>query len=97
MEMALKQDPFCYVDDLVRALISMMGHKDILLGPINLGNPEEYSIKQIASKVTQMTESSSKIVCKESLPDDPKRRCPDISLAIEKLNWKPKIFLEEGS
>jgi UDP-glucuronate decarboxylase len=85
---------FCYVDDLVTGLIKMMRSKE--QGPINLGNPNEMSVLTLAKKIIGMTQSSSSIVF-ESLPiDDPKRRQPDIRLAVKKLNFEPIIAIDEG-
>lgn len=86
---------FCYVDDLVEGIIRMMNKEDFT-GPVNLGNPGEFTILELAEKVIQMTGSGSKIVHKPLPSDDPKQRRPDISLAKEKLNWQPDIQLEEG-
>ncbi len=87
---------FCYVDDLVEGLVLMMSGPDAFVGPVNMGNPEETSILELAEMIIQMTGSRSKIVF-EALPgDDPTRRCPDISLAREKLGWEPCIPLEQG-
>jgi UDP-glucuronate decarboxylase len=87
---------FCFVSDLVEGFIKLMGTPKDVTGPINLGNPTESTIKELASTVLQLTSSSSKI---ETLPlpqDDPKQRKPDISKAREILSWKPIIDLEEG-
>ena len=87
---------FCYVDDLVGGIVSMMRAPDSLTGPLNLGNPQEYSIRKVAEKIIDLVDSSSKIV-NESLPqDDPKQRQPDISKAKEHLNWSPSVPLEDG-
>ncbi|MGB2763494.1 MAG: UDP-glucuronic acid decarboxylase family protein [Candidatus Aminicenantaceae bacterium] len=86
---------FCYVSDLTQVLIKMMETKNFN-GPVNLGNPAELPILDLAKKVLNLTKSSSKIIHKPLPPDDPVRRCPDISLAKEKLGWTPKISLEEG-
>jgi UDP-glucuronate decarboxylase len=87
---------FCYVDDLVEALIRLMDTPDDFTGPVNLGNPVEFSILELAKKVIKLTSSKSKIVFKPLPPDDPAQRKPDITLAKEKLRWKPKVSLEEG-
>lgn len=87
---------FCYVDDLIDGIIRMMKSNDDVLGPINLGNPEEYSILQLASKVIHLTKSRSKLIYKPLPQDDPARRRPDIKLAKNKLNWKPETKLVEG-
>lgn len=86
---------FCYVSDLVEALIKMM-NTDGFIGPVNLGNPEEFTILELAKKVIRLTESSSGIVHNPLPQDDPVRRCPDISLAEAKLDWRPKVDLDEG-
>lgn len=90
----LQTRSLCYVEDLVEGLISMMNSKEI--GPINLGNNKEYSIKDIAYSINNITNNKSKIVYKLLPKDDPTRRKPDIELAKEKLNWIPKIDFEEG-
>ncbi len=87
---------FCYVDNLIDGLIKLMDSSDDFTGPVNLGAPEESAILDLAKKVIDLTDSKSKIV-HEPLPnDDPARRCPDISIAKEKLNWQPTIPLAEG-
>jgi UDP-glucuronate decarboxylase len=87
---------FQYVDDLVEGLIRMMASRDEFTGPVNIGNPNEFSIFELAEKVIKLTGSRSKIV-KMPLPqDDPMRRQPDITLAAKELNWTPKIEIEEG-
>ena len=86
---------FCYVSDLIQALIMMMEKEDFS-EPVNLGNPTEFTILELAEKIIKLTKSSSKIINKPLPSDDPARRCPDISLAQEKLGWKPKIGFEEG-
>jgi UDP-glucuronate decarboxylase len=86
---------FCYVSDTIRGLISMMQTEDFT-GPVNLGNPEEYTILELAEKIIQITKSKSKITFKSFPKDDPLRRCPDITLAKKKLDWKPKISLDQG-
>jgi len=87
---------FCYVDDLIEAMISMMNTSNDLIGPINIGNPQEFSINHLASTIIKLAKSNSKIIYQDLPEDDPKQRQPDISLAKEKLNWNPKINLEEG-
>lgn len=88
---------FCYVDDLVIGLIKMMNSEKEFLGPVNLGNPNEFTIMKLAKLVVELTGSKSKIAKAAPLPqDDPLKRKPDIKLAREKLNWEPKIELEEG-
>lgn len=86
---------FCYVDDLVSGIISMMEHPNAA-GPINLGNPRETSIKELAELVIKMTNSKSKLVYKPLPKDDPIRRRPDITRAIDSLAWQPKVKLEDG-
>lgn len=86
---------FCYVSDMVSAFIKMMA-KDNFLGPVNLGNPNELSIGDLAEKIIKITNSKSKIVYKELPQDDPVRRKPDITLANKELGWVPKVSLEEG-
>jgi len=85
---------FQYIDDLVGGLMKMMDSK--IVGPINLGNPNEFTMLQLAEKIIQMTESKSKIVFWELPEDDPKQRQPDITKAKELLNWKPEFALETG-
>lgn len=87
---------FCYVDDLIEGFVRLMASPKDVTGPINLGNPGEFTIKQLAEMVIQMTGGKSKLVF-EALPqDDPKQRRPDISLAKKTLDWEPKIKLENG-
>ena len=85
---------FCYIDDLVRGITLLMKKKYHM--PVNLGNPKETTVLELSRKVLQITGSSSKTVFKELPEDDPKRRCPDISLAGRILKWKPEFGLEEG-
>ena len=105
---ALKGDPitiygdgsqtrsFCYVDDLIEGFIRLMDAPDDVTGPINLGNPDEYTIRELAEKVIAMTGSGSELIEKPLPEDDPLQRCPDISLAREKLDWQPTVALEDG-
>lgn len=86
---------FCYVDDLIEGAVRMM-NQDGFIGPVNLGNPNEFTILELAEKVIQLTGSRSKIVFKPLPQDDPTQRRPDISLARQKLNWEPTVQLEEG-
>lgn len=86
---------FCYVDDLVRGIISMMDCEHFN-GPVNLGNPGEFTIRELAEMVIKLTGSKSKLVFKPLPADDPTRRKPDITVAREKLNWEPGIKLEDG-
>lgn len=105
---ALKGDPitvygdgsqsrsFCYVDDLIEAFVLLMDTPDDFTGPVNTGNPNEFTILELAEKVIKMTRSKSDIIFKPLPSDDPRQRQPDISLAKAKLGWEPKIALEEG-
>lgn len=86
---------FCYVDDLVEGMITMM-EQDVFCGPINLGNPHEMTILELAQIIIKKTNSTSQIVYKELPVDDPVRRKPSIKLAKEKLQWQPKISIDEG-
>ncbi|RKZ67259.1 MAG: SDR family NAD-dependent epimerase/dehydratase [Gammaproteobacteria bacterium] len=87
---------FCYVDEMVDAFIRLMGSDDDFIGPVNLGNPNEFTIRELAEKTLAMVGSKSKLI-NEALPeDDPRQRQPDISLAKEKLGWEPVIKLDEG-
>ncbi len=87
---------FCYVDDLVEGFIRLMAASDDVTGPINLGNPGEFTIKQLAELVIDMTGANSELVNEQLPEDDPLQRCPDISLAKKKLDWQPTIELEKG-
>ena len=89
---------FCYVDDLIEGLLRLMDHTpDDFTGPVNLGNPVEITIRQLAEKVIELTGGKSKLVIARPLPvDDPLQRCPDITLARDKLKWEPKVPLEQG-
>lgn len=87
---------FCYVDDLVRGLISMMNGPDTFVGPVNIGNHEEISILGLAKRIIGMTGSRSKVTFMNPPGDDPVRRCPDLSLAESQLGWKPVFSLEKG-
>jgi UDP-glucuronate decarboxylase len=86
---------FCYVDDLVKGMMAMMD-QDEIIGPVNLGNPGEFTILELATMVKELTGSKSEIVFLSLPQDDPVRRCPDIALAKEKLGWEPTIPLREG-
>ncbi|RLC26240.1 MAG: SDR family NAD-dependent epimerase/dehydratase [Deltaproteobacteria bacterium] len=92
----LQTRSFCYVDDLIEGLIRMMDSPDDFTGPVNLGNPNESSVLELAKKIIEITGSKSKIVFRPLPQDDPCRRQPDISLAKEKLDWEPVIKLDEG-
>jgi len=87
---------FCYVDDLIDVMILMMNSSADFTGPVNIGNPGEFTILELAELVLKLTCSKSKLVYKPLPLDDPKQRQPDISLAKSMLGWKPKIFLEDG-
>ena len=87
---------FCYVDDLIEAMIRMMETRSDFTGPVNIGNPEEFSMLQLAEKIIQLTRSKSKIATRPLPQDDPRQRQPDISLAKRELDWQPAIKLEEG-
>ncbi len=87
---------FCYVDDLVDGMVRMMNSEEGFTGPVNLGNPNEITMKSLAELILQMTNSKSEIVYMPLPQDDPTQRKPDIKLAREKLEWEPKISLENG-
>jgi UDP-glucuronate decarboxylase len=87
---------FCYVDDLIDGLIALMQSPDDCIGPVNLGNPGEYTILEVAEMVLKLTGARSKIVFKPLPQDDPTQRQPDITLAKRTLAWEPKVTLEEG-
>jgi len=87
---------FCYVDDLIRAFLKLMASPDDFHGPVNLGNPTEFTIMELAEKVIALTNSKSKIVHRPLPHDDPQQRKPNIDLASEKLAWRPEVNLEEG-
>ena len=87
---------FCYIDDLVDAMTKMMDTDNTVVGPINLGNPTELKIIDLAEKIIKLTNSKSKIVNKDLPVDDPIRRKPDISIAKKELNWQPKIDILDG-
>jgi len=87
---------FCYVDDLIEAFVRLMDSPDDFTGPVNTGNPIEFTISELAEKVIDLTDSKSKLIYKPLPGDDPTQRQPDISLAREKLGWDPLIQLEDG-
>jgi UDP-glucuronate decarboxylase len=87
---------FCYVDELIDGFIRLMASGDQFTGPVNLGNPVEFTIKELAEKIIDMTGSRSKLSLNPLPQDDPKQRQPDITLAKKELGWEPKIKLEEG-
>jgi UDP-glucuronate decarboxylase len=87
---------FCYVDDLVEAFLRIMNTEDDFTGPVNIGNPNEFTIRELADAVIELTGSKSEIISKPLPADDPVQRQPDISIAREKLDWEPTIQLKEG-
>jgi len=87
---------FCYIDDLIDGVIKMMNSREKFVGPVNLGNPNELTILDLAEKIIELTHSKSKIIYKPFLDDDPKQRQPNINLAKKELKWEPKIQFEEG-
>jgi len=87
---------FCYVDDLIDGMIKMMNSDPSFIGPVNIGNPSEFSILQLAQTILEMTNSKSKIVKKPLPQDDPMQRKPNIDLAVEMLNWRPTVDLRKG-
>ena len=87
---------FCYIDDLVEGFIRLMASDDEVTGPMNLGNPGEFSIKQLAEQVIAKTGAKSQLVYQDLPEDDPMQRCPDITLAREALDWQPQVPLEQG-
>ena len=87
---------FCYVGDMVEALYRLMNSEDAVIGPVNVGNPGEFTIKELAEKVVAMTKSASTITYHPAPADDPKQRRPDITRAKNQLGWEPKIPLEQG-
>jgi len=87
---------FCYVDDLIYGFVRLMNSPDDFTGPVNLGNPVEFTILELAEKVIAMTGSKSKIIFQPLPADDPRQRRPDITLAKEKLGWQPSVQLEDG-
>jgi UDP-glucuronate decarboxylase len=86
---------FCYVDDLIDGMVRMMDSEDFL-GPVNMGNPEEYTIMDFAKKIISMTGSRSGLSYKPLPSDDPTQRQPDIALALQKLGWRPLVSVDEG-
>jgi UDP-glucuronate decarboxylase len=87
---------FCYIDDMIEGMVRLMNTTDDITGPVNLGNPSEISILELAEKILKMANSKSRIVFKSLPQDDPVRRCPDIRSAKKVLKWEPKVCLEEG-
>ncbi|MBO0710952.1 MAG: GDP-mannose 4,6-dehydratase, partial [Acetobacteraceae bacterium] len=87
---------FCYVGDMVDGLIRMMNSADQTTGPMNLGNPQEIPVRELAERIMSLTGTSSKLVRRPLPQDDPVQRCPDITRAREQLGWEPRIPLEQG-
>ena len=87
---------FCYIDDLINGLTRLMDSPDDFTGPVNIGNPVEFTILELAQKVVELTGTKSKIILKPLPDDDPRQRQPDITLAMEALGWEPVVKLEEG-
>ena len=87
---------FCYADDLVEGFIRLMNSSDEVVGPINMGNPGEFTMIELAEKVLRQTGSTSKLIHKPLPEDDPKQRRPDISRAKKYLNWEPTVPLDQG-
>ena len=87
---------FCYVDDLIEGIVRLMGSAEDFSGPVNLGNPVEHTVGELAEKIVDLTGSSASLSYKPLPADDPVQRCPDITLAREQLGWEPKVALEEG-
>ena len=87
---------FCFIDDLINGFICLMDAPDHVIGPINLGNPREFTIKQLAELVIKITGAKSKLIFEDLPEDDPLQRCPDIGLAKQKLDWQPSVDLEIG-
>jgi len=92
----LQTRSFCYVEDMVEAIMRMMNGPDDFVGPVNLGNPGEYSMLELAENIVRLTRSKSRLEFQPSPMDDPRRRQPDIGLAKEKLGWEPVVSLHEG-
>jgi UDP-glucuronate decarboxylase len=87
---------FCYVDDLIEGITRLMKTSDDITGPVNLGNPVEISIRELATRIIELTGSRSPLLTRPLPVDDPTQRCPDISLASRLLDWKPTIALDQG-
>jgi len=92
----LQTRSFCYVDDLIEAIIRIMKTSDDFTGPVNIGNPDEFTIRKLAEIIVELTGSKSKLIEKPLPSDDPTQRCPDITLAKQTIDWEPTIKLEEG-
>ncbi|MDH5489658.1 MAG: GDP-mannose 4,6-dehydratase, partial [Rhodospirillaceae bacterium] len=87
---------FCYVDDLIEGMIGLMNAPDGTAMPVNLGNPGEFTILELAEKIIKKTNSKSKLVFKDLPTDDPMQRCPDITRAKKLIGWEPKIAIDDG-
>jgi UDP-glucuronate decarboxylase len=87
---------FCFVSDLIRVIRLLMDSQEEIKTPMNIGNPHEITVKELAEKVVKLTASKSKIIYKDLPEDDPKRRCPDVDLATKLLHWKPEVDVEKG-
>jgi UDP-glucuronate decarboxylase len=87
---------FCYVDDLIDAMVKMMNSEEGFTGPVNIGNPGEFTMLQLAETILKLSGSKSKIIHQPLPSDDPKQRQPNIELAKTKLAWEPKVHLEDG-
>ena len=87
---------FCYVDDLIEAMLRMMDTSSDVTGPVNIGNPDEFTMIELAEKVLQLTGSKSRLVRQPLPQDDPRQRQPDISLAKKMLDWSPRVSLDDG-
>ncbi|MBL6933053.1 MAG: SDR family oxidoreductase [Rhodospirillales bacterium] len=92
----LQTRSFCFVDDLIEGFLRLMSADDAITGPMNLGNPNEFTIRQLADTVLRLTGSSSELIDRPLPEDDPTQRCPDISMAHNELSWQPTVELEEG-
>ncbi len=92
----LQTRAFCYVDDLIEGFVRMMATPDAVTGPINLGNPHEITVRELAERIIAMTGAASKLVHVPLPQDDPLQRCPDIALARQTLDWQPNVALEQG-
>jgi UDP-glucuronate decarboxylase len=92
----LQSRSFCYVDDLLEGMIRLMNSREDFTGPVNIGNPNEFTMIELAEKVIKLTGSHSKIIHMPLPSDDPTQRQPNISLAKKELGWEPKVMLDEG-